>query len=259
MSATLQTAFKNILLDCLIRNVAVGATASIKTIELYAGGTLIKTLNVTSSDWVAAANGLTTLTGVPRLMNNVNAGTITSARFLDGAGTIIIDSMVAGTTGPEVVLDVAVITNAGTSCKLQSLALYWPKTLGTVQFSLAVRNRLLDIITGKQTNFPSFNGVSGCTVLGDADGATTPAIYGTALITFNSTWNAASGGALSLNTSTLATAGATGTPVCAYINYSTGGYVILCSLGTVGTDAICSASPMTSGLTYNLTAATFTL
>lgn len=266
MTATIQTAFKDKLLDAMMRNVTPTGNA-VRLLELNAGGSAIKELALGSSDWLSAANGYAKLASYPRLLSNLGTGTITGAKMLDGpGGTTLVDSITAGLTGPEIILDTAAITGPGTPSSLQSMALYMPKTVGTVSLNLEFRNRILDFITGK--NFTAKSS-SGSNIILYMWGGSAPdpdvALPGSPLVTFSQPnqpgWAASSGGAVALSATVTALAGGTGTLAWgALILGASNSHVLVGSVGTAGTDFIVNTTSVTSGVTnVQLTGATITL
>jgi hypothetical protein len=203
------------------------------------------------------------MTGLPLSTTHSSNGTIAKAKFLDNtqAQDVIIE-MECGETVPKEMRISDEVISAGEASNITAFTMLWVESLGTVKLNSALRTRLLESLTNKNT--AAFSAAGTIKVYsGSAPASADDAATGTELISFTTSttsWSVASGSA-TLASSLNANASAGSETAVGYARFSwTSGstFVIQGSIGTSGTDFIIDDATLTSGNSYNLTAATFT-
>lgn len=268
--ATIATFAKNGLLDAMLRATASSTYTVGQLLLANAAETVLvkyKTLGGSGAEFTTPANGATEL--VSSLLTTHSANdTIAKAGIRDtgGASDVVTPyTMSAGLTGSkDMVVDDEVIT-AAEACNITALAIQLKEFQGTVCTNTLLRNRILEYFVRKDTTV--FSGAGTITVYTGVPPANAEAAAtGTSLITFTTSttsWSAAAAGSSALAASLSATAHGTGTPGYARFQWTNGGetYVIQgeCGGPASGKDFLLDSATITSGVAYNMTAATMAL
>lgn len=222
----------------------------------------VKYLNVTGAEWGNASNGVITLANLPVLLTHSGNGIIDRmALHMSSLASAIISASPAAASAADAVLTDVNITAAEAS-SISDLRVQMKKTRGTTSINLALRNALLEIMFGKKTTHISANGTlkvyTGAAP--DVDAAAT----GTELISFTIqttnpySYNTAGSDACALAATLSATASNSGDVGYARLawTHNSVDYVVQGSIGVSGTDFVISSASLTSGNSYDLTAAT---
>lgn len=269
--ATIATFAKNGLLDAMLRATASSAYTVGQILLANAAETVLvkyKTLGGSGAEFTTPANGATELVSSLSTSHSAN-DTIAKAGIRDtgGANDVVTPyTMSAGLAGGgvDIVVDDAVIT-AAEACNITDLVIALAEFTGTVCTNTLLRNRILSYFIRKNTAV--FSGAGTITVYtglppANAEAAAT----GTSLLTYTTattSWSAAAGGSSALAAALSATAHASGTPGYARFVWSNGGqtYVIqgTCGGPASGKDFLLDSSSVTSGVSYDLDAATMAL
>lgn len=227
------------------------------------GVSIAKNKTIGGASWGAASSGVAALS-VPILMTHQNNGTISHLDIQDSgqvrtllAGLDV--TLTAGAAAHAHVDDVNI--TAAEACNITDFDFHWVEGVGTVKLSTTLRNKLIDMYTGKHTTHISANATVKV-YTGTAPASADDVATGTELISFpidttsSFTYGAA---ASSVSTPSAVSANASNTGVVGYARlawtHNAIDYVIQGSVGTTGTDFILSASSLTATNSYDFTAA----
>lgn len=207
--------------------------------------------NVSGSDFASASNGVAAITTAPLAMTHANAGTMTTGDAY-GPGGAATTGLTLGTAAPceleSSTTAGSVITNSSSppASNLTRFSVGLPDARGTVRISTSLRNKWVDMLTGKLATHISANGtikVYSGTAPGSADDAPTGTEMWSVATdqTSSFTWAAASASACALNASLVATSLAFGANLVAgyaRLKWNFGGtdYIIQGSVGEASGD-----------------------
>jgi hypothetical protein len=269
--ATIATFAKNGLLDAMLRATASSTYTVGQLLLANAAETVLvkfKTLGGSGTEFTTPAGGATELVSSLATTHSAN-DTIAKAGIRDtgGANDVVTPyTMSAGLAGGgvDIVVDDAVIT-AAEACNITDFEIALREFTGTVCTNTLLRNRLLAYFVRQNTAV--FSAAGSITVYtGLAPATAEDAATGTSLLTFTTSttsWSAAAAGSSALAASLSATAHASGTPGYARFTWTSGGqtYVIqgTCGGPASGKDFLLDSASVTSGVAYNMTAATMAL
>lgn len=182
-------------LNAMLR--AVNCASSTSQLSAWTGGSS-RYRNLPAADWDVASNGEASITGAPLAMTHANTGTITNGAFLTQA-QYMTQTLSIGTAA-SVEVETSNLANgtvvsgpsSPAASTLTRFKIAIPKSKSTVSVNLAVRNKLVDLITNKST--AHFSAAGNISVYSGAAPDVDSAATGTLLwrkATTTTTWNAA--------------------------------------------------------------------